>query len=65
MIVLNARIELIERHGDAPRVVECRGERDQLETIRHVAAEWLGSGDQSIGIVCKTADMAERVYRNL
>ncbi|RAL24103.1 HelD family protein [Thermoflavimicrobium daqui] len=64
-IVPNARIEPLERHGDTPSVVECRDERDQLEMIRRVVAEWLGSGDQTLGIVCKTADMAERVYRNL
>lgn len=48
-----------------PRVVACRNEQKQLDNIRRIAAEWLGSGEQSIGIVCKTQDVAEQVYRNL
>lgn len=64
-IVPNPHIIPLERHGPAPALVRCPGPEAELDTIKQLLEAFHGSGNQSLGIICKTLPQAEQVYEAL
>jgi len=54
-----------ERHGDEPQVLGCKSGKEELERIRRLIADFAGSGHQTLGIICKTQNQADRLHRGL
>jgi DNA helicase-2/ATP-dependent DNA helicase PcrA len=55
----------IERHGDEPQVKGFEKPEDEVEGIRQMIAGFLESGNQSMGIICKTQRQATMLYNQL
>ncbi|SET54160.1 HelD family protein [Hymenobacter actinosclerus] len=64
-IVPNPHIIPLERHGPAPALVRCPSPQAELDTIKQLLEAFHGSGNQSLGIICKTLPQAEQVYEVL
>lgn len=61
----NPEIVPVERHGDDPAVHPCADEIEQTALIKKWLREFLDSGRQSLGIVCKTQKQAAALHRKL
>ncbi len=64
-ITPNPLIIPLERHGPAPAVLRCASQAEELAKIGQLLAAFKGSGNQSLGIICKTLGQAETVYQAL
>ncbi|WP_218136831.1 HelD family protein [Hymenobacter terrestris] len=64
-ITPNPHIIPLERHGPAPAVVCCGSPADELNTLKQLLAAFRKSGNQSLGIICKTQHQAEQVHEAL
>ncbi|WP_044002595.1 HelD family protein [Hymenobacter swuensis] len=64
-ITPNPNIIPLERHGPEPTVTRCTTQQEELQAIRQLLADFPGSGNQSLGIICKTLQQAEQVYEAL
>ncbi|HEX3046643.1 MAG TPA: UvrD-helicase domain-containing protein [Bacillota bacterium] len=61
----HVREESVNRSGPAPRVISVKTEDSQRIWIHRLIREFQNEQSRSIGIVCKTAGEAQRVYENL
>ncbi|WP_242582658.1 HelD family protein [Hymenobacter telluris] len=64
-IIPNPNLIPLERHGPEPTVTHCNSQAEELETVRQLVEAFAGSGNQSLGIICKTRQHAAQVYRAL
>ena len=64
-ITPNPHIIPLERHGQEPAIVSCNGQREELEAIQQLIADFKASGSNSLGIICKTLRQAEQAYQVL
>ncbi|GAB2949439.1 UvrD-helicase domain-containing protein [Hymenobacter coalescens] len=64
-ITPNPHIIPLERHGPEPVVRRCTSHEDELGAIRQFVADFAGSGNHSLGIICKTPRLAAQVYQAL
>jgi DNA helicase-2/ATP-dependent DNA helicase PcrA len=55
----------MERYGHEPLLVCCTGNAEELETIKGMITTFSGSGNRSLGIICKTLRQAQEVYEVL
>lgn len=60
----NIRLEPVERHGEAPRILRCGSVEEERERI----LEWIGEdaaagGSVKLGIICKSYALAEELYQ--
>jgi DNA helicase II / ATP-dependent DNA helicase PcrA len=55
----------MERHGSEPEVVACKSNDDETEEVRKRIAQFRDSGNQSLGILCKTHRQAESLHHRL
>jgi DNA helicase-2/ATP-dependent DNA helicase PcrA len=55
----------MERHGEEPLVRGFEKTDDEVEGIRRMIAEFLGMGNQSMGIICKTQRQASMLHNQL
>ncbi|MDZ7663367.1 MAG: AAA family ATPase [Thiohalophilus sp.] len=62
-IAPNAAIEPIERHGEAPQVLGFASRNKELEQIRALMQEFDASDHHTLGIICKTQQQADRLYK--
>ena len=62
-VIPNDNMQVIERHGDEPEIIECADERGQAEKIIGLIQK-LKTGRQfkSVGIICKTSKQAENLH---
>ncbi|MDD2312226.1 MAG: AAA family ATPase [Petrimonas sp.] len=58
-------VEAIERHGEAPAVVILKKEEEEIARIRELIAGFYQSSYQSMGIICKTQQQADKLYEAL
>ncbi|HZI25813.1 MAG TPA: 3'-5' exonuclease, partial [Chryseolinea sp.] len=58
----NPDIIPMERHGDAPLVKVFQINADEIAYIKNTLEHFKNSGNQSLGIICKTAEQAEVIY---
>jgi DNA helicase-2/ATP-dependent DNA helicase PcrA len=61
----NPELQAIERHGEPPRVITCKGARDALERIRAEIAAFGQSSHRSLALIAKTQDWAESLHGEL
>ncbi|MEX0604710.1 MAG: 3'-5' exonuclease [Marinobacter sp.] len=61
----NPDLEIIERHGDEPKVLTFKARKKELETIRNCIAEFEDSRFNTLGIICKTQSQAKRLHKAL
>ena len=60
-----AGLVCVERHGEKPRIVACSDTADVLARVREIVAAFEKSGRSTLGIVCKTDDLARRYHELL
>lgn len=59
------RLEPMERHGEAPVVISCADQKDQLEKIGEKLDAFLLGGGVSLGIILKTNSAAKKMHELL
>lgn len=58
----NAALEPVARHGEAPEVICCLDERDELLRIKKAIDDFNGSNNASLGIILKTDKCAKALF---
>jgi DNA helicase II / ATP-dependent DNA helicase PcrA len=61
----NEKLIAMERHGEEPRVLGFDSAHDEVEAIRDLCIKFMGSGNLSLGIICKSQRQAEILYGKL
>jgi DNA helicase-2/ATP-dependent DNA helicase PcrA len=64
-ILPNPDLVAIERHGEAPRIEGFRQQQDEIEYIKEAIRQFRASSHQTLGIICKTQKLAERLMHQL
>ncbi|UOQ69691.1 HelD family protein [Hymenobacter volaticus] len=64
-ITPNPHIIPLERHGQEPALRYCNGQREELAALQQLIADFKISGNNSLGIICKTLRQAEQTYQAL
>ena len=64
-ITPNPHIIPLERHGPEPVVARFASQDEELQAIKQLVAAFQGSGNQSLGIICKTLRQAKEVHQAL
>ena len=59
------KIEAIERHGERPRIISCKGHREEIVEIGTLVDSFQNSGLSSAGILCKSREAAEKLFNEL
>jgi len=60
-----AALEAVERHGDAPSLICCSNEREELAQIMENLDSFQNSENVTLGIILKTNDEAKALYDSL
>jgi DNA helicase-2/ATP-dependent DNA helicase PcrA len=55
----------MERHGEIPAVKGFETNLEEMEELKGLLAQFRASGFQSLGIICKTQEQTEYVYKEL
>jgi DNA helicase-2/ATP-dependent DNA helicase PcrA len=55
----------MERHGDHPEVKGFKSNLEEAAEIKNLVVEFKNSGNQSLGIICKTLEQAETLYEEV
>ncbi|MDT8402726.1 MAG: AAA family ATPase [Bacteroidales bacterium] len=58
-------IEVIERHGGQPLVKGFKNREEEIRAIKESLFEFQDSGHKSLGLICKTARQAAKLYEEL
>ena len=58
-------LEAVERHGEEPRIVGCANTAEVLARTEEALAAFEAGGRKTLGIVCKTDDLARRYHELL
>jgi len=61
----NSKLVPIERHGEEPTISKCATPESQWAEIRHLMEDYIHSGFNSLGLVCKTQEQAAEVYQTV
>ncbi len=61
----NIKIEAIERHGEKPAVFAFEKEADEMNHLKFLINQFLNSGYNSLGIICKTQPQANALHNRL
>jgi DNA helicase-2/ATP-dependent DNA helicase PcrA len=64
-IVPNPNLVALERHGEEPRVLGFESANEEMEAIIEMIKVFKASGNQSLGIVCKTQQQTNMVYQKI
>jgi DNA helicase II / ATP-dependent DNA helicase PcrA len=64
-ILPNEKLIPLQRHGEAPEIIGCVSNEEELIRIRERLSILKSKGYRSFGIICKTARQAEYVFNNL
>jgi DNA helicase-2/ATP-dependent DNA helicase PcrA len=64
-IVRNPDIIPMERHGDTPEIKGFESNHEEAAAIQTLITQFLNSGLQSLGIICKTHEQAQALYEEL
>jgi DNA helicase-2/ATP-dependent DNA helicase PcrA len=64
-ITPNPHIMPLERHGPEPTATRYNSQEEELAAIQQLVQEVKGSGNRSVGIICKTQRQAEQVHQAL
>lgn len=61
----NPHLIAMERHGTEPQVKRFESNMQEADEIKKLITQFNHSGYQSLGIICKTPDQAEFLYREV
>jgi DNA helicase-2/ATP-dependent DNA helicase PcrA len=61
----NKKLIPIERHGEEPMITQCTDKSDELDKVKNAITEFLKSSFSSLGIICKTQEQADEVYKTM
>ncbi len=61
----NPKLIAMERHGQPPEVKRFESNEEEIDAIRELVNQFKNSGNQSLGILCKTQPQAEFIYEVL
>jgi len=61
----NPELIPIARHGEIPRVIECRSKAEEIERICDLISAFSNSGYNTLGIICKTQRQAEALFQSI
>jgi DNA helicase-2/ATP-dependent DNA helicase PcrA len=64
-ITPNPHLIPLERHGPEPRLASFNSHDEELQALRQMLADFAGSDNHSLGIICKTPGQAEQAYEAL
>ena len=64
-IISSEKMIIIHRHGDAPKIHQCKNSAEQEEAILEIIAGFERSGYQSLSIICKTQALVDALYNQL
>ena len=64
-IVPNPNLIAMERHGEEPQVNGFATSHDEVEAIREMVMKFGNTGNQSLGIICKTQPQANALYEKI
>lgn len=56
-------VEAIERHGEAPKIIQCKNPSEELKTIENLVQEFQKGKYNSLGIICKTQSQADTLFK--
>lgn len=63
--IQNVPLEAVERHGDAPNLIYCRSEQEELAQIKDKIDAFQASENVTLGIILKTNSAAKILYEVL
>ncbi|MEJ0033691.1 MAG: hypothetical protein WDO15_26640 [Bacteroidota bacterium] len=55
----------MERHGEEPKIVGFTSQAEEVDGIRKLITDFRASGNQSLGIICKTHQQASWIHSQL
>lgn len=55
----NPELEVIERHGEEPRIIETKNKTEECNKVIEICKEFLRSDYNTMGIICKTQKQAD------
>jgi DNA helicase-2/ATP-dependent DNA helicase PcrA len=58
----NPNLIAMERHGEEPEIKGFAQLHDEIEAIKEMIAKFGGSGNQSLGVICKTQRQANELF---
>jgi DNA helicase-2/ATP-dependent DNA helicase PcrA len=61
----NPNVIAMERHGAPPEVKGYDSNKEEIEALKKMIADYKTSGHRSLGIICKTHDQAKFVHEEL
>jgi DNA helicase II / ATP-dependent DNA helicase PcrA len=61
----NPDLVAMERHGPEPTITGFANNMEEVEELKRIISLFRNSGHQALGIICKTSDQAEFVYKEL
>lgn len=61
-IYQNTDLDAIERHGEQPKIIECKDEKEEFSEIKKLIEDFKSSDYNSMGIICKTQKQAEELF---
>lgn len=64
-IAPNAALDPVERHGEAPQVRGFKTAKQEVAYIREQVQAFAHSGQRNLGIICKTQQQADKLYKTL
>jgi DNA helicase-2/ATP-dependent DNA helicase PcrA len=64
-LVPNPDLLPLERHGPVPQVLRFGSPADELQALQQLVAAFRGTGNRSLGIICKTLRQAADVHQAL
>lgn len=64
-IIKNDKIIAIERHGKQPKIIDFINNKTQIEYINEQIKKFDNSKYHSMGIICKTQEQADEIYKSI
>lgn len=61
----NPDLEPIERHGEAPEILQGSSSEDEIRIITGLLQDFLKSDHRSLGLICKTQAQADALYEQI
>jgi len=61
----NDELEMVERHGEKPRILSCKSPEKEINEILKLIETFRSSGFKSLGIICKDETKASLLYEEL
>lgn len=58
-------LDVVERHGTAPRVIPCSTKQEELEELRRLIRSFPERGGRTMGIIVKTDEDAKKLFDSL